>query len=262
MTTVTRPPDRTRTGVEERVWAALGTVRDPELDQPITALCFVTEAVVRDHGPAGSAVLVRLRLPTYFCAPNFAFLMVADAHDAVRAVPGVTAVEIRLEDHFAADEINAGVAAQGGFAGTFPQLAGGELAELRLAFLRKAHLACLERACRRLRQDGWQVEDLTRARLSDLPASPERDSLLRRRADLGLPTDHDAPLVVHDDGTPVSADDLPARLRFARAVRVSVDGNATMCRGLLETRYGVPAADEHGTDGASAAPSPDEEDAR
>lgn len=241
MTTATRTAGVARTDVEERVWAALGTVRDPELDQPITALCFVTEATVRDRGTAGGAVLVRLRLPTYFCAPNFAYLMVADAYDAVRAVPGVAAVEIRLEDHFAADEINAGVAAEGGFSGAFPRLAGGELAELRLAFQRKAHLACLERACRRLRQDGWQVEDLTRARLSDLPASPERDSLLRRRADLGLPTDRDAHLVVHNDGSPVTADDLPARLRFAQAVRVSVDGNASMCRGLLETRYGVRA---------------------
>ena len=29
-----------------------------------------------------------LRLPTFFCAPNFSFLMVADAYDAVSAVPG------------------------------------------------------------------------------------------------------------------------------------------------------------------------------
>ena len=40
--------------------------------------------------PTGAAE-VHLRLPTYFCAPNFAFLMVADAHDAVAAVPGVRA---------------------------------------------------------------------------------------------------------------------------------------------------------------------------
>ncbi len=31
---------------------------------------------------------VRLRLPTYFCAPNFAFLMVADAYDAVIGAAG------------------------------------------------------------------------------------------------------------------------------------------------------------------------------
>ena len=64
--------------------AALATVRDPELDEPITALGFVTSCTVSADGDAR----VRLRLPTYFCAPNFAFLMVADAYDAVSGVPG------------------------------------------------------------------------------------------------------------------------------------------------------------------------------
>jgi metal-sulfur cluster biosynthetic enzyme len=75
------------------LWAALGTVVDPELDQPITDLGFVSEAVVV-HGHAH----VRLRLPTYFCAPNFAYLMVADAYDAVRALPSVTSADVQLED--------------------------------------------------------------------------------------------------------------------------------------------------------------------
>ena len=47
---------------------ALSTVRDPELDEPITSLGFVTAAVMSAAGD----VQVRLRLPTYFCAPNFA----------------------------------------------------------------------------------------------------------------------------------------------------------------------------------------------
>ena len=47
---------------------ALGEVRDPELDEPITALGFVASAEVSDDGEAE----VHLRLPTYFCAPNFA----------------------------------------------------------------------------------------------------------------------------------------------------------------------------------------------
>ena len=67
------------------VLAALGTVYDPELDEPITALQFVASCEVADDG----AVSVRLRLPTPQCAPNFAFLMAADARDAVRTVPGV-----------------------------------------------------------------------------------------------------------------------------------------------------------------------------
>ena len=89
----------TRAGADEAaVTEALRTVRDPELDECIVDLGFVTATEVRD----GQAV-VRLRLPTFFCAPNFAFLMVADAHDAVLAVPGISSVEIVLEDHFASD---------------------------------------------------------------------------------------------------------------------------------------------------------------
>src|SRR6476620_6888704 len=90
---------------------ALGAVRDPELDEPITTLGFVSTCVV---SAAGDAV-VRLRLPTYFCAPNFAFLMVADAYDVVSALPGLRSVDVALEDHFAAAQINAGVAARAGF---------------------------------------------------------------------------------------------------------------------------------------------------
>ena len=62
-----------------------GTVYDPELDEPITSLGFVASCDVS----AGGDVDVRLRLPTPQCAPNFAYLMAADARAAVRAVPGV-----------------------------------------------------------------------------------------------------------------------------------------------------------------------------
>lgn len=224
--------------VATRVWDALGTVRDPELDEPITDLGFVTALNVRS-GAGGQDVHVLLRLPTYFCAPNFAYLMVADAKDAVQSLPGVSSVLIELADHFAAEEINAGVVAQAGFGGTFPDQATGELTQLRLTFRRKAHMACVERASRELIQRGWQVDELVGARLSDLPETPTRDSLRRRRDELGLPAGPDAPLLVDDRGDPVPAGEVPMRLRFARSVRVSMEGNAGLCRGLLRTRYGT-----------------------
>jgi metal-sulfur cluster biosynthetic enzyme len=220
------------TDLDRAVWSALGTVRDPELDEPITDLGFVTAAAV-----TCGVAHVRLVLPTYFCAPNFAYLMVADAFDAVSAVPGVHTVDIRLEDHFAAEEINAGVAAGAGFTGSFPGEATGELAELRRTFQRKAHTACLERACRTLLDAGWQVEGLGEVRLADVPESPARRSLLRRRADLGLATGPGEPLVVDDHGRAVPTERLAAHLRFAKAVRVSIEGNSSFCRGLLHTRY-------------------------
>ena len=66
-----------------RVLAALDVVRDPELDEPITALGFVASCTV-SGAPGEYVAAVRLRLPTYFCAPNFAFLMVADATPAAQ----------------------------------------------------------------------------------------------------------------------------------------------------------------------------------
>lgn len=209
-----------------RMWEALGTVVDPELDQPITDLGFVSEAVV----VAGHAH-VRLRLPTYFCAPNFAYLMVADAYDAVRALPEVTSVDLRLVEHFAAEEINAGVAGSAGFAGTFPEQAVGELDELRVLFQRKAYLASLDRVC--LTLTGSPV-GLT---LLEVAPSPALAALVRRRAVLGLDCSGESPLLLAEDGTEIPAEEAPLRLRYARSVRVSIEGNAGFCRGLLRTRY-------------------------
>ena len=217
--------------------AALGTVRDPELDESIVDLGFVIEA----RGTDGHAH-IRLRLPTYFCAPNFAYLMVADAHDAALSVPDVDTVSVVLEEHFAAEEINAGVAAGLGFVGSFPDEAEAELTALRANFQRKAHLAAMERACARLLAEGWTIDTLPDARLGDLPEGVERDGLLRRRADIGLSLSPEALLFVDDAGTPVRPDEAPVRLRFARTVRVSIDGNAHFCRGLLVTRYPESAA--------------------
>jgi metal-sulfur cluster biosynthetic enzyme len=79
-----------------RVLAQLGTVYDPELDEPITTLGFVSSCVVGAEGD----VEVRLRLPTPQCAPNFAYLMAADARAAVRRLPrfkrlaGLTALSL------------------------------------------------------------------------------------------------------------------------------------------------------------------------
>jgi len=114
-------------GADSAVWGALGTVRDPELDEPITTLGFVASCTVSSPGRAQ----IRLRLPTYFCAPNFAFLMVADAYDAVTALPGVRSAEVILDDHFASDAINAGVAARAGFVASFEGEAAEELDRTR-----------------------------------------------------------------------------------------------------------------------------------
>ena len=218
--------------LEPEVRAALGVVRDPELDEAITELGFVSSLEI-DEG----AVRVRLRLPTYFCAPNFAWLMVADATRAVAAVPGVTAVDVALDDHFAARDITTGVARGDGFRDTFAGLADGELSELRTVFRRKAFLARQHRLLRELARE-LSGDRICALRIGDLDPSPETAVYLQRRAELGLAVDDDAPVVMTVDGDPVVPADLDAHLARIRTVAVSIEGNAGLCRGLLATRYG------------------------
>jgi metal-sulfur cluster biosynthetic enzyme len=217
-----------------RILSALGRVRDPELDEPITSLGFVTSCAVSAAGHAQ----VRLRLPTYFCAPNFAFLMVADAYEAVSALEGVRSTEVVLEDHFAADAINGGVAAHAGFARSFGGEAVGELHELRTDFLRKAVMAGTDLVCRPLVAAGVEPAALVRLTLAEVPPSREVDRLRQRRAELGLPVGDDAPLLIDPaTGAPVSEDALPLHLRRARTTRISTEANASICRGMLRQRY-------------------------
>jgi metal-sulfur cluster biosynthetic enzyme len=229
--------------LRDSVRRALETVLDPELDEPITGLGFVASVTVSGdgHGHGGQTAEVRLRLPTFFCAPNFSFLMVADAYDAVSAVEGVTRAEIVLEDHHAADEINRGVAAHAGFVGTFEGEADAELADLRRYFLEKAVVAGQDRVARPLVDAGAGPEELAGLTLGALPPSPELERLRRRRAALGLSCDDDTPLLVHPDGSPVGAAQVPLHLRRARLTRVGIEANGDLCKSFLASRYASTA---------------------
>jgi metal-sulfur cluster biosynthetic enzyme len=215
---------------------ALSYVRDPELDEPITDLDFVSELKIE-----GDAVGVRLRLPTYFCAPNFAYLMVADAREAVLSVPGVGSARVVLDDHYASEEINAGT----DFEATFPgETDGPDLEELRTIFRRKSFVSRQEQLCRSLLAEGYSSTELARMTLEEVPESEAFETYLERRVDLGLDVSDDAPLVVDPDGKRVPEEAVVQHLRFARTVRVSIEGNAGLCRGLLATRYGIPEREE------------------
>jgi metal-sulfur cluster biosynthetic enzyme len=221
------------------VWEALRTVRDPELDADVVTLDFVGECDVDPDGVAR----VRLRLPTYFCAPNFAFLMVADAYDAVVAVPGVTRADVELIDHFASDAINTGVAARAGFvssmAGTEVGEAVDELDELRRTFTERAVMAGTDLVVRPLMRAGATPEQVAAMTVADAPPGAELTRLLARRRELGLPADDAAPLVVDPSGRAVGVDALPLHLRKARSYQVGVEANTSICSGQLAARYGT-----------------------
>jgi metal-sulfur cluster biosynthetic enzyme len=220
---------------------ALDVVHDPELDEPITDLGFVRSVTVSEAG-----IEVHLRLPTSFCSPNFAYLMASDSKDALTAVAGGRPVLVELDDHHDSEIINAGLAADAGYRGTFGHEADNDLEELRATFRRKAHSAAMERALTGLLRSR---EDLTEADvagvcLAEVPDGPHRDALLSRRAVLGLPDEPDSLVLVDDQGRGFDRVDAVLQLRLARSTRISIDGNAHFCRGLLRTRYPGSESDQ------------------
>ncbi len=224
----------------KEVLDALSGVRDPELDEPITDLDFVSSLEIED-----AAATIRLRLPTYFCAPNFAYLMVADAQAAAVSVPGIERATVFLDDHYASEEINGGVNDRCGFDGAFPkETESPDLEELRTVFRRKSFVSRQEQLCRSLRSEGHPSEELANMTLGDVPPSEEFEKYLERRAELGLDVSAEAPLVVDPDGNRVPEEAVVQHLRFAKTVRVSIEGNASLCRGLLSVRYGIPRREE------------------
>jgi metal-sulfur cluster biosynthetic enzyme len=226
--------------VEDRVLAALGTVYDPELDEPITALGFIGACTVSARGE----VAVRLRLPTPQCAPNFAYLMAADARAAVLSVAQVTRVSIVLEDHYTGAEINAALARNGDFADAFPGETEGSLDALRELFRRKALVARQARVCQALLDAGATAEVVAALRLSHLPASGDGLRCRELRRQLGLPHGPQDAALVAGDGSALTAADLPTWLRRARLVSLSLETNGGLCRSLLQVRYGCPDQEE------------------
>lgn len=226
----------------EEAYSALHAVVDPELDEPITDLGFVRALVVSRTGD----IKLNLRLPTSFCSPNFAYLMASDAKDALSVLDWTNQVVVELDDHHDSAIINAGLAADAGYRGTFGHEALDSLDELRQTFRRKAHTAAMERCLTALlRADrGRSEESMGEVTLGDLPDDATTAALLRRRDALGLSTAPDALVLVDHQGNGYA--DVPLALRRARSTRISIDGNSHLCRGLLRTRYGHADAESAG----------------
>jgi metal-sulfur cluster biosynthetic enzyme len=219
------------------VWRRLETVTDPELDEPVTALEFVTRADV----DADNCVHIEFRLPTYWCAANFSFLMADDMRNAVRELPWVADVSIVLGEHMYADKINAGLARGLNFQETFGAEADGDLDELRRTFLLKAFqrrqaalLAHLIEAGR----DAAGLVEMTLGELADLEVD-EVGARLRARYLERRPIVADATsrAFVGVDGDPLQAETLSTYVRTLRRVDINAEFNSALCRGLLHARF-------------------------
>jgi metal-sulfur cluster biosynthetic enzyme len=232
----------TKEARSEQVRAALARVTDPELDESVVALNFITAIGVADD----DAVTVNFRLPTYWCAANFSYLMASDMRDAVAALPWVRSVSVVLDEHMFVEAINDGVAAAKDFAEAFPDEANMDLSAIRLNFGLKSFERRQEALLRHLTAAGLAPEvilSLTSDGLARIELNSEGQGLracyLERR-----PLAAGAPLAfVTRDGIAISPDTLTAYLRNIRRVGLNAEFNGALCRGLLAARYGEkPAA--------------------
>lgn len=230
------------------VRAQLDSVTDPELDESVTELGFIAHVEVDADGH----VRIGFRLPTYWCAANFAFLMADDMRRAVAGLPWVTKVTVGLGEHMYADEINRGVEAGRSFQDTFGAEASGELEDIRRTFMVKAFQRRQEALITSLLEHGLEPAELVRMSVAEL-VDRHGDSANRRlverylerrfvvRCGASEKAPANEPAFVDSTGAWLDADGLGAYLRALRRVGVNAEFNGALCRGLLAARYGGSA---------------------
>jgi len=221
------------------VLARLSRVTDPELDEPVTDLGFVTGVTVSEAGH----VQMGFRLPTYWCAANFSYLMADDMRSAVLELPWVTGLTLTLGEHMYADTINRAMVEGLSFQQAFGAEADGDLNDLRRVFDLKAfqrrQLAVLEY----LQAEGHDVPAmlaLTIAGLRALAQAPEAVQVIERylqRRDIPGPAGEADPAFVDEAGAAIAPDGFVSHRRVLRRVMVNVEFNGALCRGLLAARF-------------------------
>ena len=231
---------------------ALDRVLDPELDESILQLGFV-ESIAAESGH----LTVAVRLPTYFCAPNFAYLIAQDIRRELLALEDLQKVTVRLRDHFASEAIEAGVNGDRSFRKAFPAEAFENLSPLRDLFLRKGYAKRQEAFLRKLIEAGFSWEEISALRICDVsfqdgscrvrrrdgqaaPVGPANVAhhYLERRAEIGLDCSPNAPLMTDLCGDPIPPEKLREYFIQVRTVRVALEANGSLCSVLLEARQG------------------------
>lgn len=227
---------------ERELWRRLGEVNDPELDEPVTEMGFVERAAVAGDG----RVEVDFRLPTYWCSPNFAFLMLDGIREVLETLSWAPVWRVRLHDHMFADEVNSGVEAGKSFGEIFGGLSeDADLGALRGTFAQKAFKRRQEAVVLGLRRQGlidreildMDLTALDAVHIDDEEAARQvpryREALLRRWPG----RKPDQPVFVTWEGAPIRPEVLAAYLAELRSIRISMEFNGTLCRGLKNTRY-------------------------
>lgn len=229
---------------ELEVWDRLESVTDPELDEPITDMGFVERIEVTQARKI--RVRVEFRLPTYWCSPNFAFLMAFGIRREVMMLPWVDEAEVQLNDHCFGDKVNQGVNSGRPYHEVFAEYCdGARLDDVAGKFLAKAFDRRQETVMLGLQGLGYSAGEIVSMTLGDLRRIGfEGEEELRQKpryldilAAQGLAYAADDPAFPTWDGQPIEAADLGEHLTRLRSTRINMEFNGALCRGLAKTRY-------------------------
>jgi metal-sulfur cluster biosynthetic enzyme len=220
-----------------QVQNCLATVMDPELDESVADLGFVTEVELLGEGE----VRISFRLPTYWCAANFAFLMADDMRIAVKSLPWVTQVQVKLGEHMYADAINQGVAKGSGFQAAFGADSEGDLESLRRTFELKAFQRRQAALLDHLIEAGYTADvlmALDTVALVGLALNDEGRRLTQRYLDRRAVARGATQAFVDTEGRAIAPEALASHLRDVRRVAINAEFNGALCRGLQAARFG------------------------
>lgn len=233
---------------EQQVYKQLDQVYDPELDQPLTELGFIDHTKID-----GNQVQVVFRLPTYWCSPNFAFIMAEDIRTCISQLEWVREVKVNLIDHCASDEINQGVSKGKRFSESTSRFGAsdGELDELRRTFQIKAFYAREEKLIKHLLAQGLSKEAIiamTLEQLHQLPLTEEGQNMRSRYVEKKAQLNHAGVWAfTTPEGEALTPEGFADYLLGAKRTRLSMEFNGHYCRGLLEARYDLEATVTEGT---------------
>ena len=239
------------TDLRQRVVSALSTVNDPEMDEPITDLGFVRRISITEEG----RVSVDIVTSTFWCSPNFVYMMLEDARAVLSRLPGVREVRVELAGHHDSARINEAINAGKSFSECYGSETRSDLVELNRIFREKALRSRLHAMSTTLARSGLRVEDLLRLKVHDLEMrdgsftvkTHDRLVTVADSEDVGRITRYlnfleglgrkAGPLVIWDlAGNLPARDEFESFLEKSRSTRAAFGLNAELCRALLESR--------------------------
>jgi metal-sulfur cluster biosynthetic enzyme len=242
-----------RTAVREQ----LDRVTDPELDRSIVELEYIDEIEID-----GGSVAINVTLPTAWCSPAFAWMMMIDAREELSSLSEITDATVDLRDHMHAAEINEGVNEHLPFEAVFDD-ADGDIEAVRQELDEKARAARQYRAVSALLDGGAKPEQIVGLLREDLTMDSKERATVRLNETLSICVDSEPlerylekatatgvvsgskdRLFVTPEGEAIPPSEFETVHRRGRLAATNMSGQGHVCANLADARIGSESASD------------------